>query len=229
MSIVEFRDPSGSDDYLAWTGTHWNSGYVINIQRGLNPSDARLHHAWCRTINGVPPRGSGFIGPYIKICSDSLAELRDWTAVHVGAEIRPCGSCRPLNSPAEHAASLRSANGKVTASAKGAEPRAAAPMAVVTERELDRLVDACRPLPVRTWVYEQPDYMTNVLLTVLDLQMHNSTVERSIRHYWNRRQEEISELDQLEELWPGSRTTRLGTPRSLSISGAIIIGSVCGG
>ena len=53
---------------------------------------------------------------------------------------------------------------------------------------------------ISTWVYEQHNYITKVLLTVLDLQMHNSTVERSIRHYWNRRQEEISELDQLEEL-----------------------------
>jgi hypothetical protein len=66
----------------------------------------------------------------------------------------------------------------------------------VTEAEADRLVEACVPLPVRPWEYEEHDYMINVLLTVLDLQMHNVTVERSIRHYrecwWN----EIRTLEQ---------------------------------
>lgn len=32
--------------YPAWTATH-AAGYVINVQRNLNPSDARLHHADC--------------------------------------------------------------------------------------------------------------------------------------------------------------------------------------
>jgi hypothetical protein len=51
MDIEQFRD----DDrrYLTWTATH-AAGYVINVQRNLNPSDARLHHADCHTINSQP-------------------------------------------------------------------------------------------------------------------------------------------------------------------------------
>jgi hypothetical protein len=72
--------------------------------------------------------------------------------------------------------------------------------AAVTEAEAGLLVEACRPLPTRAWEYEEHDYMTNVLLTVLDLQMHNVTVERSIRHYRDCRWNEIRTLDHLEDL-----------------------------
>jgi hypothetical protein len=71
---------------------------------------------------------------------------------------------------------------------------------VVTEAELGRLTEACRPLSVRPYEYEEHDYMTNVLLTVLDLQMHNVTVERSIQHYRHYRWHEIRTLDDLEDL-----------------------------
>ena len=51
-----------------------------------------------------------------------------------------------------------------------------------------------------SYASEQHDYMTNVLLTVLDLRMHNVAVERSIRHYRDCRQDEIRTLDDLEAL-----------------------------
>ena len=70
----------------------------------------------------------------------------------------------------------------------------------VTGAELDRLGEACQSLPVVSYASEQHDYMTNVLLTVLDLRMHNVAVERSIRHYWDCRQDEIRTLDDLEAL-----------------------------
>lgn len=215
MSVSEFRDRSSSDAYLAWNAAHWNRGYVINIQRSLNSSDARLHRAWCNTINGAPPRGRGFVGLYIKICSESLAELRQWADLHVGAEIRPCGSwnCRPLSGSAERGAWLGSAGADVAALAMGAQPAMAGSMAVVTTKELDKLVDACQPLQIGAWVYEQHDYMTNVLLTVLDLQMLNVVVERSIRHYWDHRQANISTLEQLEELLAGFRDDKAGNTK----------------
>lgn len=74
MSIEQFRD----DDQgcLTWTAAH-PGGYAINIQRSLNPGDARLHRADCRTINGRPARGATWTGPYIKICSELAQELQD--------------------------------------------------------------------------------------------------------------------------------------------------------
>jgi hypothetical protein len=105
----------------------------------------------------------------------------------------------------------------------------------VTEAEAGRLVEACRPLPTRPWEYEEHDYMTNVLLTVLDLQMHNVTVERSIRHYRDFRWNEIRALDHLEDLlgrfpedkegnrqvarylWGNDHWTRAGWLRGLAV------------
>jgi len=42
--VEQFRDDDGA--YLGWVAAHAD-GYVINIQRSLNPADARLHHARC--------------------------------------------------------------------------------------------------------------------------------------------------------------------------------------
>lgn len=37
-------------------------------------------------------------------------------------------------------------------------------------------------------------------LTVLDLQMHNVAVDRAIRHYWEKRWDEVRSLDDLEQV-----------------------------
>jgi len=54
VSIELFRDDD--EGYAAWLAAH-AQGYVLNIQRTLTASDARVHRADCRTITGTPPRG----------------------------------------------------------------------------------------------------------------------------------------------------------------------------
>jgi hypothetical protein len=90
MSVELFRDDDRG--YVAWLAGN-AGGYVLNIQRGLNPVDARLHHAACRTISGTPPRGRTWTGPYIKACSVSLTELDAWALSQAGAGIIRCGIC----------------------------------------------------------------------------------------------------------------------------------------
>ncbi len=92
MDIEQFRDDDRG--YLAWTTAH-RTGYVINVQRNLNPSDARLHQAGCYTINGQPARGKTWTGPYIKVCSTSSQHLKDWARRNLTAEVVRCGTCRP--------------------------------------------------------------------------------------------------------------------------------------
>ena len=93
MSVDQFHvDDQG---YLAWTAAH-PSGYVINIQRSLNPADAHLHRADCHTVNGRPARGATWTGPYIKICSASARELQDWARANLSEAIPRCGACNPL-------------------------------------------------------------------------------------------------------------------------------------
>jgi hypothetical protein len=61
--------------------------------------------------------------------------------------------------------------------------RAALP---VTAEELNRLIAESRKLPVAVGAYASEDFepyadfITNVLLTVLDLQMHNVAVDKSV-------------------------------------------------
>jgi hypothetical protein len=197
VSVTEFRDgDDGNAAYLAWTAANGH-GYVINIQRSLNPSDARLHRAACRWINGTPSRGRGFVGSYIKVCSESVDELGQWAAVHAGSQIRACGTCRPAWTQ-DRARPSPEVPRTTRPSPQPTPPRTGAlGVAPVSAAAMDRLVDACRSLPVRDYGYEQHDYMTNVLLTVLDLQMHNRVVERSTRHYWDQRQEQVRTLDDL--------------------------------
>lgn len=87
MSIAEFRDNDAA--FLAWLSAH-GDGYVINIGRG-GRGYARLHRADCGTISRRPP----LTGPYIKICSVSLAELGHWSAQRPGATVSSCGTCHP--------------------------------------------------------------------------------------------------------------------------------------
>ncbi|HUZ39720.1 MAG TPA: hypothetical protein VMV17_25640 [Streptosporangiaceae bacterium] len=92
MGTEQFRDDD--QGYLSWVASHAH-GYVINIQRSLNPADARTHHASCHTINGQPPRGRTWTGPYVKICSTSLSDLGKWALERTGSPIRRCGTCQP--------------------------------------------------------------------------------------------------------------------------------------
>jgi hypothetical protein len=85
-------------------------------------------------------------------------------------------------------------------------------------------------VPLVSGDYHQPDYITNVLLTVLDLRMHNVAVDNSIQHYWDKRWNEIRTLDQLEDLlqrWPDDE--RRATRQCPSTSGATITGCAFGG
>lgn len=93
MSVDWFQDDDHG--YLAWTAAH-PSGHVINIQRSLNPGNARLHRADCHTVNGRPARGNTWTGPYIKICSASVGELQDWARANLTRAIPRCGTCNPL-------------------------------------------------------------------------------------------------------------------------------------
>ncbi len=94
--VEQFRDDDPA--YLSWVAAH-AEGYVINIQRSLDPADARMHHAHCYTINGEPPRGRTWTGPYVKICSTSLGELDRWVLEQTGSGVRPCGVCQPPSPP----------------------------------------------------------------------------------------------------------------------------------
>lgn len=91
-SVELFRD--NDDGYLSWLASH-AGGFVVNIQRSGNPSDARLHLATCRTVSGVNPRRGPWTGAYVKACSTDLISLDAWAIREVGSPVARCGICRP--------------------------------------------------------------------------------------------------------------------------------------
>jgi len=80
--------------YLSWIASN-PEGYVVNIERSLNPNDVMLHKADCYTIKGVPARGDSWTNEYIKICSTSREELCSWITIEIGGEVRKCKLCNP--------------------------------------------------------------------------------------------------------------------------------------
>jgi len=76
--------------YLRWIDAH-PDGFVINTYRKPNASYLMLHKARCWTIRG----DKRWTGDYIKICSESPDDLREWALREVGGTPSPCGHCGP--------------------------------------------------------------------------------------------------------------------------------------
>lgn len=86
MAIRRFR--KNDADYKAWLERH-PTGFVVNIDES-EPAGTRLHRASCVTLRGPIERGQDLTGPYPKVCSDDLEELR-----RESGNPRPCGFCDP--------------------------------------------------------------------------------------------------------------------------------------
>ena len=71
---------------------------------------------------------------------------------------------------------------------------------MITQHEYSLLLNECKELPPARGMYLIDDYVENLLLTVLDFQMHNVSVEKAIGHYRNYRRNEIRRIDDLESL-----------------------------
>ena len=69
---------------------------------------------------------------------------------------------------------------------------------MITQQEYDLILRKCKEIPPARGVYLIHDYIENLLLTVLDFQMHNVGVEKAIAYYRNNRSGEIRTLDDLK-------------------------------
>jgi hypothetical protein len=70
----------------------------------------------------------------------------------------------------------------------------------VSEPEMETLLDALRALPDAAGTYLEGDLLTNIFLTVLDLNMQPTTVSKAIRHYRRHRSGELWSLPDLQGL-----------------------------
>ncbi len=54
---------------------------------------------------------------------------------------------------------------------------------MITTQEYDLILQKCKDIPPAKGMYLIHDYIENLLLTVLDFQMHNVAVEKAIAYY----------------------------------------------
>ena len=71
---------------------------------------------------------------------------------------------------------------------------------VYKRQDVDRVVQAARQLPPAEGNYLVDDFVTNLLATVIDFQMHTTAVENALLHFRNNLHEQIRTLDDLQAL-----------------------------
>lgn len=71
---------------------------------------------------------------------------------------------------------------------------------MISNDELTILTSRCRELPPAKQSYLVDDFIENLLLTVVDFQMHTTAVQRAHDHFRIHRQREIQSLDELKRV-----------------------------
>lgn len=71
---------------------------------------------------------------------------------------------------------------------------------MITQQEFNLILEKCKELPPAKGVYLIHDYIENLLLTVLDFQMHNAAVKKAITYYRDNRKKKIRTIDDLKHL-----------------------------
>ena len=87
--MTEFVD--NDEGYLAWIDAH-PEGYVVNCYRKPTASYLILRRGRCSHIQRAEGRRNTV--DYIKVCSDSEPDLRNF-AEHLGGSLTRCQSCQP--------------------------------------------------------------------------------------------------------------------------------------
>lgn len=80
----------------------------------------------------------------------------------------------------------------------------------VSDAEFATIVAECRTLPPAAGNYLIHDYIENLLLTVLDFQMHTRAVERAAQHYLKHRRDAVRTHEDLQELLASYPDTKDG-------------------
>jgi len=81
--------------YREWLTEH-QQGYVLNTRRRPDPRYMVLHRSECRSISRPADAGAFTERGYIKVCSDSPADLELWARRHGAPGFsKRCSFCDP--------------------------------------------------------------------------------------------------------------------------------------
>jgi hypothetical protein len=87
MTILRFS--SRDEEYAIWRSAHLDDGFIVNVVES-DRSETRIHRAGCHTLQIPIDKGQDLTGPYPKLCSTDLAELR-----REAGNPRSCSFCSP--------------------------------------------------------------------------------------------------------------------------------------
>jgi len=88
------------------------------------------------------------------------------------------------------------------------------PFPTVTSEEYQALKRACESLPSPKGNYLEPDFVSNLLLTVLDYQLKNTIVSRAYDHYKEKHWNRIRTIEDLKGFLANFPTDREGNLRA---------------
>lgn len=71
---------------------------------------------------------------------------------------------------------------------------------MISQQEFNLILRKCKELPPAKGMYLIHDFIENLLLTVLDFQMHNTAVKNAIAYYRDNHKVEIRNIDDLKNL-----------------------------
>ena len=89
---------------------------------------------------------------------------------------------------------------------------------MITLQEYELILQKCKEIPPARGTYLIHDYIENLLITVLDFQMHKVAIENAIRYYKDNRFDEIrtfSDLKQLLSKYPDDKEGNTAVARYL--------------
>ncbi|MHB8438221.1 MAG: hypothetical protein ACYDD4_03555 [Acidimicrobiales bacterium] len=68
----------------------------------------------------------------------------------------------------------------------------------ISQTDIDNVVSAARVVPRSSSDYLIDDFVSNLILTVLDFQMHTTTVERAYKHYQDHHYNQLRTIEDLK-------------------------------
>lgn len=92
---------------------------------------------------------------------------------------------------------------------------------MITAQEYNLILQKCKEVPPAQGMYLIDDYIENLMLTILDFQMHNVAVYKAIKYYRDNRFNEIRTINELKHLLSKYADDKKTTLLLLNIFGEI--------
>lgn len=203
--MIAIFDESDAE-YTTWLLAN-PASYVVNMRRGYSPSYMVLHRSNC---NSVDPRTSSSDSgafterDYVKVCSSSLKSLRALSKAFGRADGSFSGQCRKCTPGGQtaHVPVQRSPTQAPPIRKRHLHPAistSTSSRSDLSQEDYAKLLARCQELPQPQGNYAVQSFLSNVILTVLDYQLQNTTVNRAHERFMRDHSGQIEAIYQLSD------------------------------